>query len=116
MNNGYDKMKDLPWSLIQPALVLVHIVGLLLPSRRAMTSLALQVEQLMLLVVFLQFYLAPNASAMLFSLQFSQFKLLDYTFSTGNRGTSMGYFSDFMNNAYILVVLLVVSTLVCLIF
>lgn len=76
---AYEELKTIGWLIGIGVLFLLHFVPLFFKNRRAVASLAIELEQLILLAVFKRGSFGELGTKALFSTQFVYFKILDKT-------------------------------------
>lgn len=115
----YSQMWTFPWNLIQIGLGLLTMLPLLLKNLRSMSSLTIELLQILMLSALTGSGLSKLPQQLLFTTQFSHFKLLDFAVYDNGEQALNGYFTRFLlNSAYIFVVMAVLLTLkmVCSLF
>lgn len=109
----YNQMKEIPWNIIQPILLAVHLIGVFFPQSRAGFSLLFEYNQIMLLAVFNEISIDSQGLKMMLSFQFCHFKMLDYTYTKSPPQPVLGYYPNLLDNAYPFFILLIL-VVVCI--
>lgn len=108
----YDELKTMPWSIVQPILAGLHLILLLIPSLRPTVSLLIEAYQMILLIVFGGLAIESMGMKLILLLQFSQFKIMDVTYSNTSSKAWLGYYPQLIDNAFAFILIMIILLLI----